>query len=68
MRKTNKIARYVKVTPSLERKEAKTKPSGLYLVELRSRLAETQAALPKRKLVVKIEAKNIPLPVKGARP
>jgi hypothetical protein len=74
MPKTNKIARYVKVTASLQgvpTVDAKPKPTGLYLLELRSRLADAQAALPKRKLVVKIEtvvkASLSPKPVKITR-
>lgn len=60
MAKTNKIARYVKAPPALERQgrtNGQTKPSGLYLLELRSRHAEAQSPLPRRKLVITIEPK-----------
>jgi hypothetical protein len=61
MAKTNKIARYIKNPPELERQDkrgAPAKPSGLYLLELRSRHAAAQSALPKRKIVITIEPKD----------
>jgi hypothetical protein len=61
MAKTNKIARYIKNPPELERQDkrgAAAKPSGLYLLELRSRHAAAQSPLPKRKLVITIDPKD----------
>ena len=63
MAKTNKIARYVKEPPGLERRDkggAQAKPSGLYLLELRSLHAGAQSQLPRKKIVITIEPKNFP--------
>ena len=56
--KTNKIARFVKQPRGLEGKPIRDlhgKPTGLYLLELRTRHAVTQSTLPRRKLVVTVE-------------
>jgi hypothetical protein len=59
--KTNKLARFVKqprgldTTPS---RNAQSKSTGLYLVELRSHHAVTKSTLPRRKLVVTVEPGN----------
>jgi hypothetical protein len=61
MAKTNKIARYIKDPPALERPEkrsAPARPSVLYLLELRSHHAEAQSPLPKRKIVITIDPKD----------
>ena len=61
MAKTNKIARYIKDPPALDRQDKRSgpaKPSVLYLLELRSRHAAAQSALPKRKIVITIEPKD----------
>ncbi len=58
MAKTNKIARYVKEPPVLERPTSRgnqSKPAVLYLVELRSHHAEAHTAVPKRKLVINLD-------------
>jgi hypothetical protein len=61
MAKTNKIARYLKDPPALDRQEkhnGAAKPSVLYLVELRSRHAEARSSLPKRKIVITIDPQD----------
>jgi len=61
MGKTNKIARYVEDLQGLERPVARNlqaKPTGLYLLELRTHRAIAQAPAPRRKLVVTIVAKE----------
>jgi hypothetical protein len=58
MAKTIKIAKYVKEPRGLDRQTVRRgsmKPSGLYLLELRSHVAESQSALPKRKLTITIK-------------
>jgi hypothetical protein len=44
------------------------KPTGLYLLELRTRAAQAQAPLPKKKLLITIDPRNIhegrPQPIK----
>jgi hypothetical protein len=58
MAKPNKIARYVKESHALDGaspRGAQAKPSGLYLLELRSHHAVAQSPLPKRKLVITID-------------
>ena len=67
MTKTNKIARYVQESQVTERplnRGPQSKPTGLYLLELRSRHAETRAAVPRRKLVIKIDFTEAAKPVK----
>jgi hypothetical protein len=58
MAKTIKIAKYVKEPRGLDRQAVKrtAKPSGLYLLELRSHAANAQSPLPKRRLVVTVKA------------
>jgi hypothetical protein len=61
MAKTNKIARYVKEMPALERSANRSTPSKapvLYLVELRSHHAEAQSPVPKRKLVISTDPRD----------
>jgi hypothetical protein len=52
-----KIAKYAKIARELDRavRRGSGKPTGLYLLELRSHLAQVQAPLPKRKLVITID-------------
>jgi hypothetical protein len=71
MAKTNKIARYVKEPPVLERPangSNHSKPAVLYLLELRSRHAEAQSPVPKRKLEISIDPRDgadaAPKPIK----
>jgi hypothetical protein len=62
MPKTNKIASYFKVSPAVNGnapRDAHSKP-GLYLVELRSHHAEAQSPLPKRKLLITVDAEAGP--------
>jgi len=59
MAKKNKIARYVKDPRGLESlNPGQSKPTGLYLLELRSHHAEAQSPLPRRKLVVTVDTGN----------
>ena len=52
-----KIAKFVKVARELDRvvRRGSGKPTGLYLLELRSHLAQVQSPLPKRKLVITMD-------------
>jgi len=61
MAKSNKIARYLKNSPvfaSVSARDSQQKPSGLYLLELRSHHADAQSPLPRRKLVITVDAEN----------
>jgi hypothetical protein len=57
MAKTNQIAGFIKSPNGLARPPVRgpqTKPTGLYLLELRSHHAVAQSPLPRRKLVISI--------------
>lgn len=71
MAKTNKIAGLIKKSNLLERpalRSGPSKPTMLYLLELRSRHASAQSQVPRRRLTVTIDprhdAHTVPKPVK----
>jgi len=61
-----KIAKFAKIARELDRavQRGSDKPNGLYILELRSHLANVQSPLPRRKLVITID----PQAVKAAVP
>ena len=52
-----KIAKFARIARELDRavRRGSGKPTGLYLLELRSHLSQVQSPLPKRKLVITID-------------
>jgi hypothetical protein len=71
MTKTNKIVRQVSALKVVDRPvtpSSQSKPTGLYLLELRSRHAATQSPVPRRKLIVTVEtggsSDGLPKPIK----